>query len=83
MARGWESKSVDLQIEAREKSVPLPPGNKIADSGKKREIEVLELSRKRLLQEIETARDLRLKQLKKRALSFIERRISELNAIVR
>jgi hypothetical protein len=80
MARGWESKSVEMQIEAREQRV-TPPGNATADAGRKREMELLELSRKRLLHEIEDAQNRRLKELKRRALSFVEGRIGELNRL--
>lgn len=79
MARGWESKSVEMQIEEREKAV-APPEHSAAEVGRMREAEVLELSRKRLLHEIENARSQALKELKKRALSFIEGRIRELKA---
>jgi hypothetical protein len=78
MARGWESKSVEMQIEEREHTV-APPGNTIADAGRKRETELLELSRKRLLGEIEATHNPRLKEQKQRALSFVENRINELN----
>jgi hypothetical protein len=78
MARGWESKSVEMQIEERAQAV-TPPGNTIADAGRKRETELLELSRKRLLDEIEATHNPRLKELKKLALSFIENRLVELN----
>jgi len=78
MARGWESKSVEMQIEEREHTV-TPPGNTIADAGRKRETELLELTRKRLLGEIEGTHNPRLKEQKQRALSFVENRINELN----
>jgi hypothetical protein len=78
MARGWESKSVEMQIEEREHTV-TPPGNTIADAGRKRETELLELSRKHLLDEIEATHNPRLIELKRRALSFVENRLDELN----
>ena len=78
MARGWESKSVEMQIEEREQNV-TPRVNTIPDAGRKRETELLELSRKHLLDEIEATRHPRLKEQKQRALSFVENRINELN----
>jgi len=77
MARGWESKSVEMQIEERE-SVPRNGPNTREDAEMVRKRELLELSRKRLLQEIETASGERLREIKRRALRHIE---SELAAI--
>jgi len=77
MARGWESKSVEMQMEERE-SVS-PNGRNTRESAEiERKRELLELSRKRLLQEIEAASRERLREIKRRALRHIE---SELAAI--
>jgi hypothetical protein len=78
MARGWESKSVEMQIEDRQRTV-APPAFDAAEAGRKREAELLGLSRKRLLHEIETAASPALREMKKRALVFIESRIADLN----
>ena len=80
MARGWESKSVEMQIEEREKR-PAPPGNALVDSAAQRELEVLELSRKRLLHELDSVGDMgdhRFRALKRRALAHVEAAIAVL-----
>lgn len=77
MARGWESKSVEMQIEDREN--PAPKNLKPEDSALRREIELLELSRKRLLTELEAVGDHgdhRFRTLKRRALAHIEAQIA-------
>jgi hypothetical protein len=75
MARGWESKSVEMQMEERE-SVSVPPGNTRDDAVLQRKLELLELSRKRLLHEIETAAGDRMREMKRRALQHIESEIA-------
>jgi len=77
MARGWESKSVENQMEDREKiSVPAG-GNTHPDAARERELELLALSRKHLLRELETITNPRLRELKERALAHLESRIQE------
>ena len=81
MARGWESKSVEMQMEEREKK-PAPEGN-TADAALVRELEVLELSRKRLLTELESVGDMgdhRFRAVKRRALAHVEAAIAALHA---
>jgi hypothetical protein len=75
MARGWESKSVEMQIEDRANQ-PVPPGNRRGDPERERRLELLELSRKRLLHEIETATGERMREVKRRALAHIEAEIA-------
>jgi hypothetical protein len=75
MARGWESKSVEMQMEERE-SIAVPPGNTRDDAVLQRKLELLELSRKRLLHEIETATSERMREMKRRALQHIESEIA-------
>jgi len=78
MARGWESKSVEMQMEERgSKAVPAG-GNAHADAGREREVEVLELSRKHLLHEIENTSNPRLLVQKQRALRHVETQIAAL-----
>jgi hypothetical protein len=77
MARGWESKSVESQIEDRER-VSIPAGgNTHPEATRERELEVLQLSRKHLLKELETIANPRLRALKERALTHLESRIRE------
>ena len=78
MARGWESKAVEMQMEERQRPASSAPGAP-SNPALSRELEVLRLSRIRLVRELELARDIRLQELKKRALSFIDGRIEELS----
>jgi hypothetical protein len=82
MARGWESKSVEMQIEERDKH-PAPPDSPPADAALKRELEVLELSRKRVLAELEAVGDQgdhRFRTLKRRALAHLDATIAAITA---
>jgi hypothetical protein len=76
MARGWESKSVESQIEERDQFNPLS-GNTHRDAEREREMELLEMTRKRLVHEIAFASTRRFREMKQRALSHIESKISE------
>jgi hypothetical protein len=76
MARGWESKSVEMQMDEMESSrreIEIP----VAESASARELHVLELTRNRLLYEIEHSIHPKLKQQKKNALLHIEAKIRE------
>lgn len=84
MARGWESKSVESQIEAadgndetRRKTVSqatLSP----AQIERERERESVEMSRKRVLHDLETATHARYRQQLEAALRFLDNRLKEL-----
>ncbi|MES1261184.1 MAG: hypothetical protein ABUS49_05545 [Acidobacteriota bacterium] len=76
MARGWESKSVEMQMEDRETSSIPAGGNTHANARHERELAVLKLSRRHLLHELETMTNPRVRELKLRALSHIEARIA-------
>lgn len=77
MARGWESKSVESQIEdagRQDRGESLTPEQREI----RRKREGLELSRRRVLQEIETTRsDLRRASLEQ-ALAFLDEEIRKL-----
>ncbi len=74
MARGWESKSVEMQMEERERPREASAHRNPAAE---REREVLLLTKKRLLHEIENAKNAVFRELKKRALLHVETRIKE------
>lgn len=77
MARGWESKSVESQMEDRE-TVSIPPGgNTHPDAVRERELQLLQLSRTHLLKELESIANPRLRTLKEKALAHLESRIQE------
>jgi hypothetical protein len=80
MARGWESKSIESQMEAAESKrtfehrVPQTEDQIRVE----RERESLLLSRKRVLKDIETATHPRYRQQLEVALKFLEQRLKEL-----
>jgi len=81
VARGWESKSVEMQMEDREKRPPAPEEASPADAATQRELEILELSRKRVIHELESVGDMgdhRFRALKRRALAHVEAAIAAL-----
>ena len=80
MARGWESKSVESQIEDADPSAdrndPLTPEQR--ESRRKRES--LELSRRRVLQDLEAARSEVRRTSLEHALAFLDEEIGKLSA---
>ena len=81
MARGWESKSVEAQIEARE-SRPRRSRRRPATEGeieRLREREILTLSRTRVLRDLEATQKPRYKQMLRKALEDLEARLTELD----
>lgn len=81
MARGWESKSVEMQMD--ERAQPERPGpNNLADAARLRELELLRLSHLRLCAEINSISNPRLQEIKRRALTHVEQRIKGLEKAV-
>ena len=79
MARGWESKSVESQIEdARrtDRGEALTPEQREI----RRKRDSLELSRRRVLQEMETTRSAVRRASLEQALAFLEGEIGKLDA---
>ena len=78
MARGWESKSVESQIEAAdaksERSERLTPEQRQL----RQKRESVELSRRRVLQEIETTRSPVRRAALEQALAFLDQQLAEL-----
>jgi len=74
MARGWESKSVESQQQAAESREPSRPAQTVTEL----RIQSLEKTRKHILSEIEASTNPRFRQLKGKALTFIEAQIREL-----
>jgi hypothetical protein len=78
MARGWESKSVEAQKEIAETKTerdargPRTP----EDTARQRELEGLELSRKKVLHDLETATHPRHRASLEAALKFLEEKIA-------
>jgi hypothetical protein len=79
MARGWESKSVESQIEEAgrvDRGLDLTPEEREV----RRKREGLELSRRRVLQEIETTRSAVRKASLEQALAFLDEEIEKLTS---
>ena len=80
MARGWESKSVESQMESAEErrtqaSVPKLTPEQLA---KQREREGLESSRKRVLHDIEKATNSHYRELLQAALRHLDEKLARL-----
>jgi hypothetical protein len=77
MARGWESKSVEAQIESAEsRPRTAPVALTAAELAAKRDREMLELSRRRVLRELESSQNRRYVELLRRELEALEKRLS-------
>lgn len=83
MARGWESKSVEEQIESAQSRSPrgMRTGIELnaAQISLVRERENLTLSRTRVLHEIESSKNPRYVRLLNRELKVLEERLRKLN----
>jgi hypothetical protein len=79
MARGWESKSVESQMEAAESRASGVARAKTEEQIRlERERESLELSRRRVLHDIESATHPRYRQQLEAALAHLDQRLKEL-----
>jgi ribosomal protein L20 len=81
MARGWESKSVESQIESAKDGITSGSGQQSTDNQKKvqRERQGLLLSRTYLLRRIESCSNERYTQSLRQALEEIDRKIAKLD----
>lgn len=82
MARGWESKSVESQIESAEerdrlRNQPQLTPEQLALRARR---ESLELDRKRVLRDLEAARHPRHQQMLKDALAHVEKLLADLDS---
>jgi hypothetical protein len=80
MARGWESKSVEAQIEAAGGMAIGPPRGRPAPAKveMQRRRESLLLSRTRVLAELQTARKERYRRMLQEMLEHLDRELAEL-----
>jgi hypothetical protein len=79
MARGWESKSVESQIEGADRSSDRGETLTQEQRERKQKRDSLDLSRRRVLQELETTRsDVRRASLEQ-ALAFLDEEIRKLD----
>ncbi len=80
MARGWESKSVESQMEdAREQrgKAAAPPPDPV-EQERRRQRESLELARKRVLHDLESNHTFRMEQMLRASLKALDEKIKEL-----
>jgi hypothetical protein len=82
VARGWESKSVEAQMEAAEDRALLANRRALADEEIRleRERESLELSRTRVLQDIASSANPRYREVLERSLGFLDAKLKALAA---
>lgn len=80
MARGWESKDVESQVDAAAERARLAKvaKNTLEEAGRNRERESLELSRKRVLNDLETSRNPRYRATLEAALKHLDEKIAAL-----
>jgi len=82
MARGWESKDVEAQLEEK-KAVPQTQDNKIPKSTeqirREQERRGLQLSRTRILNDLESATHPNHRKSLEAALEHLDRKIADLN----
>jgi len=80
MARGWESKSIESQIEAAEerKSAARAAAIDAAEVARKRQRDSLLLSRTRILNDIEQSRNPKYQETLKAALKHLDDKLAEL-----
>jgi len=76
MARGWESKSVEEQQAAASTQVESKQRLTPQQATKKQARDALELSRKRVLQELESAENPRHRQMLESALADLDSKLA-------
>jgi hypothetical protein len=82
MARGWESKEVEMQIEAAQERYERAqrPTATPAEIALERERESIELSRSRVLQDMASALNPRYREVLQRSLDFLDAKLAKLAA---
>ena len=79
MARGWDSKSVEAQIEEKEKAIAKPVKTRTADQVQLIiEKRTLELARAKVEHEIASSQNPRYTQMLQQSLSELDRKIAAL-----
>jgi hypothetical protein len=80
MARGWESKGVEAQIDAAEDRAELARRTKLTEDevALQRERESLELSRTRVLQDLAAAKNPKYRDVLTESLAFLDAKLCAL-----
>ncbi len=83
MARGWESKAVESQIEAAEsrQGREAKPAIDPAELARARIRESLELARKRVLHDLQTSHSFRMEQMLRASLKHLDEKIAGLKSL--
>ena len=81
MARGWESKAVEFQMDAAEARASQPKAVQASAEqlNAQRERESIELSRTRVLQDLASATNPKYKDLLQRSLQFLDEKLRALS----
>lgn len=82
MARGWDSKAVEDQIETKTAERIAPPSRKVRTAEQVQKLIAkrnLEVSRAKVRHEIESTQNERYKEMLNRSLLDLERKIAELS----
>ena len=79
MARGWESKSVESQIESAETSNQESSHHDTPDPDRMRRHQALLLSRSRVLQQLQASQNPRHREMLNRALAELESQLAHFN----
>lgn len=82
MARGWESKGVEAQIEAAEERELLARALQLstAEVALERERESIELSRTRVLGDLAAAENPKYREMLQKSLEFLDSKLAKLPA---
>ncbi len=79
MARGWESKSVEAQQEeAKQATQRTSPALTPAQAARKRQLEVLKLSRQRVREQLASSPDARRRRMLENAMADLDQQIKML-----
>ena len=80
MARGWESKSIESQIDDASRNSALTQATRLNEAERQQQLQLnnLMLSRTRILAEIQTACNARFREQLARELAFLDEKIAAL-----
>jgi hypothetical protein len=80
MARGWESKSIESQIEDASRNPALTQATRLNEAERQQQLQLnnLMLSRTRILAEIQTACNARFREQLARELAYLDEKIAAL-----
>lgn len=81
MARGWESKEIESQMDAARERQTQPRDPQLTPEQilKQRERESIELSRTRVLQDLAAAKNPRYRALLEESLKFLDAKLADLD----